>query len=76
MSLHSLKMLANNGIVPIRLITTKSDMVALKRSFPKIFRNENKSYDVIESISNIVTYIGILFVIKIRRYNKIMVWLV
>lgn len=39
-------MVANKGIVPIGLITTKRAMVDLKRSFPKMFKNENKSCNI------------------------------
>ena len=46
-------MLANNGIVPIGLITTKRAIVDLKRSSPKIFKKENKSINVTETISAI-----------------------
>lgn len=55
-------MLANNGIIPIGLITTKRAIVDLKRSSPKIFKNENKSCDTIELYLE-PSYIENLFVI-------------
>jgi len=36
-------MLANKGIVPIGLITTKRAIVDLNKSSPKVFKNEHKS---------------------------------
>ena len=44
-------MLANKGIVPIGLITTKRAMVDLKRSSPKMFKNENTFCNIMETIS-------------------------
>ncbi len=59
-------MLANKGIVPIGLITTKRAMVDLKISFPKIFKNENKFCIVIDNISEAILYIKNPFTIKIH----------
>ena len=66
-------MLANNGIVPIGLITTNRAIVDLKRSSPKIFKKENKSSKVTETISGINTFSRNLLVIKIPLTNRIQV---
>jgi len=58
-------MLANKGIVPIGLITTNRAIVDLRRSSPKIFKRENKSINITETISGINAYSRNLFVIKI-----------
>jgi hypothetical protein len=50
-------MLANKGIIPIGLITTKRAMVDLKRSSPKISRNENKLCNII-ALSPNSTYLA------------------
>jgi hypothetical protein len=57
-------MLANNGIVPIGLITTKRAIVDLKRSSLKIFKNLSKSSNVTEIRSGINTHIRNLLVLK------------
>lgn len=64
-------MLVNKGIIPIGLITTKSAIVDLKRSSPKLFKKENKSSNVTEAISGINIHNRDIFVIKIPIINKI-----
>ena len=59
-------MLANKGIVPIGLITTNGAIVDLKRPSLKIFKKENKSINVTETISGINAYTRNLFIIKIQ----------
>lgn len=43
--------MANKGMVPIGSIITKRAIDDLKRSSPKVFKNENKSCDMMEIIS-------------------------
>ena len=66
-------MLANKGIVPIGLITTNRAIVDLNRSSPKIFKRENKSINVTETISGLNAYSRNLFVIKIPLNSKIQI---
>jgi hypothetical protein len=44
-------MVANNGMVPIGSIITKRAIDDLKRSSSKVFKNENKSCNMMEIIS-------------------------
>ena len=57
-------MLANKGIVPIGLITTNRAIVDLNRSSPKIFKRENKSINVTETISAIMPIVEISLLLK------------
>jgi hypothetical protein len=59
-------MVANKGILPIGLITTKRAMVDLRISSPKIFKYEDKSINIIknESIVIILFYV-IITVFKV-----------
>jgi hypothetical protein len=66
-------MVANKGIMPIGLMTTKRAMVDLKRSSPKTFKKENSSWVMLENASGDIEYMNFYLLLKFNQNLKLIV---